>query len=68
MLVYFIKAERNIYGEMVRLWQMGDYHYQVECNSRKLDIYQPIEEAELTFKDIVNGYPLGWIVNETNAQ
>jgi hypothetical protein len=67
MLVYFVKAERNIYGETVRLWQRGSYHYEIECEGQKLDVYQPVEEALMCFQDVVNGYPLLWIKNETNT-
>jgi hypothetical protein len=50
-----------MYGPMVYLWQLGNYHYQVECEGKKIEIFQPIEEAELYFRDVVNGYPIGWI-------
>ena len=60
-MIYLIKSAPNMYGPMVYLWQLGNYHYQVECEGKKIEIFQPIEEAELYFRDVVNGYPIGWI-------
>jgi hypothetical protein len=57
-MIHLVKTERSQLGEMVRLWQKGDYHYQVECGNHKLDIYQPIEEACLYFNDVVRGFPI----------
>jgi len=64
-MIQLIRTQRDVQGQMVRLWQKGHYHFQVDCDGYKLEIYQPFEEAMLVFLDVVNGFPIEWIENET---
>lgn len=58
MICELIKYQRDVHGQMVRLWQWDDYHYQIDYEGRTVQIYQPIDEALIYFREKVNGYPI----------